>query len=73
MREIGKALNKENSIPYSGAKSFKGAESLAKEDEVIKEISTIKKKPNIICSPSYVDFRSRANTTKGLDFDHMMR
>jgi hypothetical protein len=27
----------------------------------------------IICSPSYVDFTSRANTTRGLDFDHMMR
>jgi hypothetical protein len=27
----------------------------------------------IICSPSYMDFRSRANTIRGLDFDHMMR
>jgi hypothetical protein len=30
-------------------------------------------RPKIICSPSYVDIRSRANTTRGLDFDHMMR
>jgi hypothetical protein len=31
------------------------------------------RRPKIVCSPSYVDFRSRANTTRGLDFDHMMR
>jgi hypothetical protein len=30
-------------------------------------------RPKIICSPSYVDFRSKANTTRGLDFDHMIR
>jgi hypothetical protein len=27
----------------------------------------------IICSPSYVDVRSRANTTRGLDFDHKIK
>jgi hypothetical protein len=31
------------------------------------------RRPKIVCSPSYVEFRSRANTTKRLDFDHMMR
>jgi hypothetical protein len=31
------------------------------------------KRPKIIYSPSYADFRSRANTTRRLDFDHMMR
>jgi hypothetical protein len=31
------------------------------------------KKPKIICSPSYVDIRSRANTTMGLDFEHMIK
>jgi hypothetical protein len=31
------------------------------------------RRPKIICSPSYADFRSRANTTRGLDFDHMMK
>jgi hypothetical protein len=25
------------------------------------------------CSPSYVDIRSRANTTRGLNFDHMIK
>jgi len=28
------------------------------------------RRPKIICSPSYVDIRSRVNTTRGLDFDH---
>jgi hypothetical protein len=27
----------------------------------------------IICSPSYVDIRSRANTTIGLDYEHMIK
>jgi hypothetical protein len=31
------------------------------------------KRPKTICSPSYVDVRSRANTTRGLDFDHMIK
>jgi hypothetical protein len=31
------------------------------------------KRPKVICSPSYADIRSRANTTRGLDFDHMMK
>jgi hypothetical protein len=31
------------------------------------------RRPKIICSPLYADFRSRGNTTRGLDFDHMIR
>jgi hypothetical protein len=31
------------------------------------------KRPKIVCSPSYVDIRSRANTTRGLDFDHKIK
>jgi hypothetical protein len=31
------------------------------------------KRPKIVCSPSYADIRSRANTTSGLDFDHMIK
>jgi hypothetical protein len=34
---------------------------------------TCPKRPKIICSPSYADIRSRANTTRGLDFDHMIK
>jgi hypothetical protein len=31
------------------------------------------RRPNIIYFPSYVDFRSRANTAMWLDLDHMTR
>jgi hypothetical protein len=31
------------------------------------------KRPKIVCSPSYVDSRSRANKTRGLDFEHMIK
>jgi hypothetical protein len=31
------------------------------------------KRPKIICSPSFVDIRSRANTTRGLNFEHMIK
>jgi hypothetical protein len=31
------------------------------------------RRPKIICSPSYVDFRSMANAAMWLDLDHMTR
>jgi hypothetical protein len=31
------------------------------------------KRPKIVCSLSNVDIRSRANTTRGLDFKHMLK
>jgi hypothetical protein len=31
------------------------------------------RRPKITCSPSYVDFRSRANIAMWLDLDHMIR
>jgi hypothetical protein len=31
------------------------------------------KRPKIVCSPSYVDIRSRTNTTMGLNFEHMIK
>jgi hypothetical protein len=31
------------------------------------------RRPKIVCSLSYVEFRSRANTARGLDFGHMIR
>jgi hypothetical protein len=31
------------------------------------------KRPKMVCSPSYADIRSRANTTRGLDSDHMIK
>jgi hypothetical protein len=31
------------------------------------------KRPKIVCSPSYADIRSSANTTGGLNFDHKIK
>jgi hypothetical protein len=31
------------------------------------------KRPKIICAPSYADISSRANTTRGLNFDHKIK
>jgi hypothetical protein len=42
------------------------------ENIILSEVS-LAQKTKIVCSPSYSDFRSRVNTTRGLDFDHMMR
>jgi hypothetical protein len=42
------------------------------ENIILSKVSQAQK-TKIICSPSYADFRSRENTTRGLDFDHMMR
>jgi hypothetical protein len=42
------------------------------ENIILSEVSQAQM-TKIICSPSFVDFRSRANTTRGLDFDHMIR
>jgi hypothetical protein len=39
---------------------------------ILSKVSQIRK-PKIVCSPSYADFRSRANPTRGLDFDHMIK
>jgi hypothetical protein len=40
---------------------------------VIKNILPSPKRPKIVCSPSYVDIRSRANTTRGMDYEHMIK
>jgi hypothetical protein len=42
------------------------------ENIILSEIS-LAQKTKIVCSPSYVDIRSRANTTRGLDFEHMIK
>jgi hypothetical protein len=36
-------------------------------------LKIIFKRPKIVCSPSYADIRSRANTTMGLDFELMIK
>jgi hypothetical protein len=40
-----------------------------KKNEIL---SSRPRRPKIICSPSYADIRSRVNTTRGLDNDHMI-
>jgi hypothetical protein len=42
------------------------------ENIILSEVSQAQKTKNRMFSP-YADFRSRANTTRGLDFDHMRR
>jgi hypothetical protein len=42
------------------------------ENIILSEVS-LPKRPKIVCSPSYVDIRSRLNTTRGLDFDHLIK
>jgi hypothetical protein len=41
--------------------------------QAAKDVLAWPKRPKIICSPSHVDIRSRANTIRGLDFDHMIK
>jgi hypothetical protein len=42
------------------------------ENNILSEVSQAQK-TKILCSPSYVDFRSRANAAVWLDWDHMTR
>jgi hypothetical protein len=39
---------------------------------ILSEIS-LAQKTKFVCSPSYADIRSRVNTTRELDFDHMIK
>jgi hypothetical protein len=43
------------------------------ENIILSEVSQAQKTKNHICSPSYVDFRSRANAAMFLDMSHMTR
>jgi hypothetical protein len=42
------------------------------ENITLSEFS-LAQKPKIVCSSSYADIRSRANTTRGLDFGNMIK
>jgi hypothetical protein len=42
------------------------------ENIILSEVG-LAQRPKIVCSPSYVDIRSSANTTRGLDFEHMIK
>jgi hypothetical protein len=43
------------------------------ENIILSEVRPGPKDQKSLCSPSYVDVRSRANTTMGLDFEHMIK
>jgi hypothetical protein len=42
------------------------------ENIILSEVS-LAQRPKIICAPSYADIRSRANTTRELNFDHKIK
>jgi hypothetical protein len=42
------------------------------ENIILSKVARLRR-PKIICSPSYTDFRSRANTAMLLDLGHMLR
>jgi hypothetical protein len=42
------------------------------ENIVLSEATKLRR-PKIICSPSYADFRSRANAAMWLDLDYIVR
>jgi hypothetical protein len=44
-----------------------------KKDEVAMFSVHRLRRPKIVCSPSYADFRSKADTAMWLDLDHMTR
>jgi hypothetical protein len=43
------------------------------ENIILSKVSLAQKTKKIICSPSYADIRSRVNSTKGLNFEHMIK
>jgi hypothetical protein len=42
------------------------------ENIILSEVS-LAQNTKMECSSSYVDIRSKVNTTRGLDFDHMIK
>jgi hypothetical protein len=42
-------------------------------ENIILSEASLAKRPKIICSLSYVDISSRASTTIGLDFEHIIK
>jgi hypothetical protein len=43
------------------------------ENIILSEVSQTLRRPKIVCSPSYADFRSRENAAMWLDLDHVIR
>jgi hypothetical protein len=62
--EYYSAMKKNEILSFSG-------KWMEPENIIPSEVSQVQNTKNH--SPSYSDFRSRANTTRGLDFDHMIK
>jgi hypothetical protein len=43
------------------------------ENIILREVSQAQKTKKFVCSPSYADFRSRANAAMWLDLGHTIR
>jgi hypothetical protein len=56
------AMKKNEILPFAG-------KWMKLENIILREISQVQK-AKFVCSPSYVDFRSRANAAMFLDLDH---
>jgi hypothetical protein len=63
--EFYAAMKKNEMLSFAG-------KMMELENIILSEVS-LTPKPKIICSPSYADIKSRANTTRGLDFEHMIK
>jgi hypothetical protein len=63
--EFYAAMKKNKMLPFAG--------KWMDLENIILSRLTWPKRPKIICSPSYADIRSRANTTRGLNFDHKIK
>jgi hypothetical protein len=64
-KEFYSATKKNDILSFS-------SEWMELENIILSEVARLRR-PKIVCSPSYVDFGSRANTARGLYFGHMIR
>jgi hypothetical protein len=63
--EFYAAMKKNKMLSFSG-------KWIELENIILSEVSLVQKTKNCMF-PSYEDIRSRANTTRELDFDHMIK
>jgi hypothetical protein len=64
-KELYSAMKKNETLSFA-------SKWMELENIILSEVSRLTR-PIIKCFPSYVDFRSRVNTTRGLDFGHMIK
>jgi hypothetical protein len=63
--EFYSAMKKDEILSFAG-------KWMELENVILRKLSQAQK-TKIVCSPSYADFRSRANAAVWLDLDHMTR